>query len=104
MIDTGVLQLSILAILLGGNVYAYLRFQVDMKAARAAIDAYDTVKIETSFGQIELVDSGTGFPTLSARWGINGNHLSGGNRVHVRQGCSGRSLIPMTFTPAEATA
>lgn len=46
MIDTGVLQLSILAILLGGNVYAYLRFQVDMKAARAAIDAYDTIKIE----------------------------------------------------------
>jgi 2-hydroxy-6-oxonona-2,4-dienedioate hydrolase len=65
MIATGVLQLSILAILLGGSVYAYPRFQAEMKAAQVVIDAYDTIEIETSFGHIELVDCGIGFPTLS---------------------------------------
>jgi 2-hydroxy-6-oxonona-2,4-dienedioate hydrolase len=42
-----------------------VRFRADMRAACAAAASYDTIAVDTSFGAIELVDVGSGFPVLS---------------------------------------
>ena len=46
-------------------VYVAVQFRADMRAARAAVASYDTIAVATSFGSIELVDLGSGFPVLS---------------------------------------
>lgn len=53
------------AALVGGAAHVWLTFRADMTAARAALDAHDTVTVETSFGPVQLVDTGQGFPVLS---------------------------------------
>ena len=46
-------------------VYVAVQFRADMRAAHAALASYETVAVDTSFGSIELVDVGRGFPVLS---------------------------------------
>jgi pimeloyl-ACP methyl ester carboxylesterase len=46
-------------------VYVAVQFRADMKVARAAVASYETIAVDTSFGPIELVDVGGGFPVLS---------------------------------------
>jgi len=53
-----------LAVIIAG-VYVTVQFRADMQAARAALAAYNTVSVETSFGSIELMDVGDGFPVLA---------------------------------------
>lgn len=55
----------LLGALLGFTGYVWLLYRADMKAARAAIRIYDTIKVDTSYGPVELVDRGSGFPVLS---------------------------------------
>jgi hypothetical protein len=42
-----------------------VQFRADMKVAGAAVASYETIAVDTSFGSIELVDVGGGFPVLS---------------------------------------
>ena len=46
-------------------VYVATQFRADTRAARAAVAAYETIAVDTSFGSMELVDWGSGFPVLS---------------------------------------
>lgn len=46
-------------------VYVTVQFRADMRVARAAVGSYGTVAVDTSFGSIEPVDVGSGFPVLS---------------------------------------
>lgn len=46
-------------------VYVAVQFRADMRVARAAVASYETIAVDTSFGSIELVDVGSGFPVLS---------------------------------------
>lgn len=45
--------------------YVAVQFRAAMKVARAAVVSYETVAVDTSFGSIELMDVGSGFPVLS---------------------------------------
>jgi pimeloyl-ACP methyl ester carboxylesterase len=42
-----------------------VQFRADMKVALAAVASYETIAVDTSFGSIELMDVGSGFPVLS---------------------------------------
>jgi pimeloyl-ACP methyl ester carboxylesterase len=57
----GVLASAVVAL----AVYVAVQFRADMKVARAAVASHDTIAVDTSFGSIELVDVGSGFPVLS---------------------------------------
>jgi pimeloyl-ACP methyl ester carboxylesterase len=46
-------------------IYVAVQFRADMRVARATVASYDTTVVDTSFGSIELVDVGSGFPVLS---------------------------------------
>lgn len=46
-------------------VYVAVQYRADMRVARVAVASYDTIAVDTSFGSIELVDVGSGFPVLS---------------------------------------
>jgi 2-hydroxy-6-oxonona-2,4-dienedioate hydrolase len=51
-------------------------FRADMRAARAALDGYETVAVATSVGPVETVDAGDGFPFLSIH-GTGGGYDQG---------------------------
>lgn len=57
--------IAIMLALIVAGVYVTVQFRADMQAARAALAAYDTVSVQTSFGPIELIDVGEGFPVLA---------------------------------------
>ena len=68
-----------LLILLGMAAFAVVvgvLFRADMRAARAALDAYETVAAATSVGPVETVDAGDGFPVLSIH-GTGGGYDQG---------------------------
>ena len=46
-------------------IYVAVQFRADMKVSRAAVASHDTIAVDTSFGSIEPVDVGSGFPVLS---------------------------------------
>jgi 2-hydroxy-6-oxonona-2,4-dienedioate hydrolase len=46
-------------------VYVAVQFRADMIVALAAVASYETIAVDTSFGSIELMDVGSGFPVLS---------------------------------------
>lgn len=65
MTRRSILVLLAMTALLVAVIFVALQFRADMKAARTAVNGYATLEVDTSFGRIELVDQGNGFPVLS---------------------------------------
>lgn len=78
------------------GVYLTLQFRTDIKAARAAIEAYDTVEVETSFGAIEAVDVGEGIPVLSIH-GTGGGFDQGFALAAALRDAGYRVIAPSRF-------
>lgn len=71
-----VLILAGLLVLAGLAAYVYAQFRGDIETARGALDTLDTVKLDTSYGPVEFVDQGDGFPVLSIH-GTGGGYDQG---------------------------
>lgn len=70
---------ALLLLCLGLSAFAAVvsvLFRADLRAARAALDDYETVAVATSVGPVETVDSGDGFPVLSIH-GTGGGYDQG---------------------------
>jgi hypothetical protein len=63
-------------------VYVAVQFRADMRVARAAVASYETIAVGTSYGSIELVDVGSGFPVLSIH-GTGGGFDQGAIRAPI---------------------
>ena len=77
-------------------VYVAVQFRADMRAARAAVASYDTIAVATSFGSIELVDAGIGFPVLSIH-GTGGGFDQGLALADGLRGAGYRVSAPSRF-------
>lgn len=47
------------------GAYIFLAYRSDLRKAHAALESYDVLDVPTSFGTIETIDRGDGFPVLS---------------------------------------
>lgn len=97
------ITLSIVAILLAAVGLIYANYRVDVVKAREAINALETKTLETSFGQVELVDQGNGFPVLSIH-GTGGGFDQGLALAAAFQAAGYRVIAPSRFGYPGASA
>jgi 2-hydroxy-6-oxonona-2,4-dienedioate hydrolase len=71
-------------------------FRADMRAARAALDAYETITVATTVGPVETVDAGDGFPILSIH-GTGGGYDQGLALAAGLRGAGYRVIAPSRF-------